>query len=194
MEARPFMTATTHAQSTPLAQADVLACYAGALARLAVTRTRAARAAILDEMASLAGEAATAYQGGPQGENTLADPIAWHETASLLTQLAASQRGFYLDPDADLFDTDGFECLWKDVMHAATAAEFAAAFSGLAAEMTEDLDADDKQPENGKTADGAVQSPAGELPGAVTARRRIGLTRLREAAAAVTTAWETQGS
>jgi hypothetical protein len=103
--------------------------YTRMVAQLAGTRSREGRAVILDAMAGQAGQAA-ALTFGQGTEDSGSDTLAWHETATLLRQLAAAQRGLVLTAE-DCLDTSW--AAWADLAEATTAAEHAAAASAVLA-------------------------------------------------------------
>src|SRR4051794_25761768 len=92
----PMTMTSTYAPVT--GQDDVPAEYAAALAELARTTSREGMAAVLDQMAQLAGQAGGDYWGLVTPYSPSA-PLAWHERATLLVQLAAVLRGHRLDTD-----------------------------------------------------------------------------------------------
>jgi hypothetical protein len=107
--------------------------YASSLALLPGTRTREERAAVLDAMADQAGHIARLVFGTGT-EDSDSDPLAWHETATLLRRLAAAQRGLVLT--VEHFDDQDWSQPWEDLANAATAAEHAAAFAAVKAQLT----------------------------------------------------------
>jgi hypothetical protein len=115
--------------------------YTATLALLAHAGTREDQAAHLDTLASIAGTAA-AQTYGIGAEDGADDTLAWHETAMLLHQLAAAQRGFVLT--AEDYEVRGYTQPWEDLANAITAAEFAAAFSAVSTDLAEERTDDDK--------------------------------------------------
>jgi hypothetical protein len=102
--------------------------YAQLLAILTAASNREERAGLLDAMAAHAGQTAAGYSGrGVQDDAS--DPLAWTETATLLTRLAAAERGFILQP-ADPEDRDPSRP-WADLAIAGTPGEYEAAFAAV---------------------------------------------------------------
>lgn len=134
--------------------------YTRLLAQLAGTRSREGRAVILDAMAGQAGQAAALTFGQGTGDSG-GDTLAWHETATLLHQLAAAERGLVLTAEDCL---DQSWSAWADLAEATTAAEHAAAAAAILA---------------------SYQRPSGEGGGAGPVRAPA-ILRLRAAAAACT--------
>ncbi len=115
--------------------------YKAALTLLPEAGTREDRAVHLDTLATIAA-AAAGQTYGIGSEDSDDDTLAWHETAMLLRQLAAAQRGFVLTVE-DL-DDRGYTQPWEDLANAATAAEFAAAFSAVREDLAQGRTEDDK--------------------------------------------------
>ncbi|MGH3191770.1 MAG: hypothetical protein ACRDOL_31885 [Streptosporangiaceae bacterium] len=137
--------------------------YTRSLAQLAGTRSREGRAAILDAMAGQAGQAA-ALTFGQGTEDSGSDTLAWHETATLLRQLAAAERGLVLTAEDCL---DASWSAWADLAEATTAAEHGAAAAAVLATY--------QRPSAEGDSAGPVRAPA--------------ILRLRAAAAACTGAY-----
>ncbi len=109
--------------------------YERSCARLPETVTREGRAAILDVMADQAGGIAALLRGNgiPDSDS---DPLAWHETATLLRRLAAAERGLVLTVPA--WDDEDDIRPWDDLANATTATEHAAACAAVLATFTSD--------------------------------------------------------
>jgi hypothetical protein len=123
----------------PAAAQDALPdTYAIALGFLATAPTREDKAQVLDQMAAIASTAARALTGHGTAD-TSTDPLAWHETASMLLQLSAALRGHRLTTDEVHDDDYLVRGPWKNLSCALSATEFALAFGELDAYYTRQL-------------------------------------------------------
>ena len=102
--------------------------FAELLATLAAASDREERAGLLDAMAGHAGQTAAGYFGRGV-EDDASDSLAWTETATLLTQLAAAERGLILQP-ADPDDRPPSRP-WADLATASTPGEYETAFAAV---------------------------------------------------------------
>jgi hypothetical protein len=137
--------------------------YARALGFLATAPTREDKAQVLDQMAAIASAAAGTFTGHGTADSPT-DPLAWHETASMLLQLSAALRGHRLGTDESADDDRRSRALWKNLSCALSRAEFALAF-------------------------GELDAYYGRQLGDSDGRRRFALLRLREAGQAVVDGW-----
>jgi hypothetical protein len=151
-------------QVTPFTPPDALPrSYFLALAGLAAAPTREEKAQVLDEMAAAASDAAGAFTGRGEADSPT-DPLAWHETASMLLQLSAALRGHRLSTDEPDDDDRRARTFWKNLSCALSAAEFALAL-------------------------GELEAYYGQRLGSADARRRLALRQLHEAGQAVAAGW-----
>jgi hypothetical protein len=175
---------------TALTLAEPGIAYADLLSQVPDYPHREDRAAILDTMAQLAGQAARIATGAASGTSD-DNPLGWHETATLLRHLAAAERGITLVlADDDQADSVARHA-WEDLAAATTAEEYMAAFDAVVTTLERDLGTDardlaDWTPDPGRAAMFRRLAPVADRAGDP---RGIALRRLAEAGRACASAY-----